>query len=151
MRAGLLIATLLVAASPAAAARIGPPIDVRNLERTAHLFDRIFDRGGLLGAKAHSRACHKAAARTRSWSKRDSCAAFDLAMADMDLGASLVPDRYFQYMKAHQADQYRRISTDRPLIRRRLRRVLEIYTPYFLKVMRARIAGYGAETRAGQQ
>jgi hypothetical protein len=147
----LLIAILLVSASPAVAAparrAAPPPIDVRNLERVANEFDRVFNQGGVIGVRAHSRRCHKAAAKTRSWSRRDACAAFDLAMAEFDSSASRFPDPYFQHMKTHQADQYRAVSTNRTLIRRRLREVLEAYSPFFVKVMRARIAAIEAEPR----
>src|SRR5687768_11593505 len=62
------------------------PLDVGDVVRGAHQFDKVYQDRGMSGARTYSRACHKKAERTRDWSRRDLCAAFDIAADIVDEG-----------------------------------------------------------------
>jgi hypothetical protein len=129
---GMLVGALLAAApfTPVSArpAAAGPPaIDARDVEQAAIKFASLYDGGGMIAAQTFSAKCRRAALRTRSWSRRDLCAAFDYAASMFDAAMAerggFPTDQYFTPLIPREAELYRGVSTDAALIERRVQEI----------------------------
>jgi curved DNA-binding protein CbpA len=121
-----------------------PPLQFKDIEAAANQFDRIFARGGMVGAKAYSDSCHKAASKSADWSKHDFCAGFDIAARYVDQSETkntgYPPNAYFLFITNNAADQYVPLSSSTYGLGERLQSIKETVEPAVTDAIETRVA-----------
>lgn len=116
-----------------------------DMEAAAVRFDRVLQRGGIVGAKAFSQGCHRGFALRPNWTTADRCAAFDFAAAAIDNGMNIVSkgvvrkNDYFIFEDENQADNYALFKATPELVNDRLARIRRAATLAVVRVINDRM------------
>lgn len=121
-----------------------PPLSFTDIETAVAEFDRVLARRGMMGAKAYSIDCHKAAETIVEWPKYDFCVAFDLAASELDKVINgkdgTPPNAYFSFISDNLSSQYGGAPFMAYTVNQRVSSIQRAVRPALLETISARLA-----------